>query len=136
MVWLVPQPAMGPGDGLCSGGWQILPWVKLGKDENPNQQPPHLLQGHQSKFMQVSCGQKAKVLPSSGSHNTGAATHRQRWDHSAHHIAVSILFPQKGNKIFGFKAGKGAVSVLRLLRSLGVLPLVLPARQSASLRGT
>lgn len=63
MVWLVRQPAMGPGDGLCSGGWQILPWVKLGKDENPNQQPPHLLQGHQSNFVQVSCGQKAKVLP-------------------------------------------------------------------------
>lgn len=63
-VCLVPEPAMGSGDGPCHGEWQILTWVKLGKGENLNWQPPHLLQGHQSNFVQVSCVQKSKVLSS------------------------------------------------------------------------
>lgn len=135
-LWLMPKPATGAGDDPCHGGWQTFPRVKLGKNKNLNWQPPHCLQGHQRNSVQVSCGLKAKVSPFHRYHSdTGAATHHQRWCPSAHHITESVLFPQRGNKIFGFKTGNGAASVLHLLKSLGVLPPALPAGQSGSLRG-
>jgi len=65
---------------------------------------------------------KPRYCLPSGSHNMGAAAHGQRWDHSAHHIAVSVLFPWRGREIFGFKAAKGAA----VLRSLGARSLYQP----------
>lgn len=56
--------------------------------------------------------------------------HSQRWHHNAHHITLSVLLPQRGSKVFGFKAHEGAATALCLLMSLGVLPLDLTARQS------
>lgn len=104
---------------------------KSGKEQEPNLQPPYLLQGCQSNFVQLSCGQKTKesftfLLDPS----MLGQLNRQRWHHNSHHITLSVLLPQRGRKVFSFKARECAAIALCLLMSLGVLLLALTTRQS------
>lgn len=95
LVWLVPQPAVRPGDGWVAD----LAMGKAGKGQL-NQQPTHLLQGHQSNFVQVSCGQEAKA-------SLFLQIPQHRGSYAPPKVGTQcFLFPHGSNEILGFRAGK------------------------------
>lgn len=103
-IWMVPQLTTGPRGSPCHSGWQILLWVSLGKNENLTCSYPIFSKAARATLCSSPVDRKPRYHLFSGDPTILGQLHSQRWHHNAHHITLSVLLPQRGSKVFGFKA--------------------------------